>query len=128
MSAQGQKVCFKGYDALRAELLSSVSSDTARQAFLDFWMQHAATDIKESDEAWRALREQLNTALPDLSLPSDYRMGKFHGAASIILCARFGYLVGYNLPRLLNVANTAFDHYKGHLLAFGWTLRAFGNE
>lgn len=26
------------------------------------------------------------------------------------------------------MANTAFDHYKGHLLAFGWRLRAFGNE
>ncbi|MCV4264481.1 DUF6035 family protein [Pseudomonas capsici] len=128
VNAQEQKVFFKDYDALRAELLSSVSSDTAWQAFLDFWMQHAATDSKESDEAWRALREQLNTARPDLPLPSDYRMGKFHGAVSIMLSARFGYPVGYNLPRLLNVANTAFDHYKGYLLAFGWTLREFGNE
>jgi hypothetical protein len=128
VNAQEQKVFFKDYDTLRAELLSSVSSDRARQAFLDFWMQHAATDSKESDEAWRTLREQMKTASPDLPLPSDYRMGKFHGAVSIMLSARFGHPVGYNLPRLLNVANTAFDHYKGYLLAFGWTLRAFANE
>lgn len=125
---QEQKVFFTDYDALRAELLSSLDSSKARHAFYDFWMQHAANDSKESDEAWRALREQMSKALPDLPLPVDYRMGKFHGAVSIMLSARYGHPVGYNLPRLLNVANTAFDHYKSYLLAFGWTLRAFGNE
>lgn len=46
----------------------------------------------------------------------------------MILSARKGTPIGHRQPRLLNVANTAFDHYKGYLLAFGWAPRAFDNE
>lgn len=123
-----QTVFFKDYDALRAELESSLDSSHARQAFYEFWKEHGPNDCKESDAAWQILREKMRIAAPDVPLPMDFHTGKFHGVVSLVLSARYGYPVGYKLPRLLNVANTAFDHYKNYLLAFGWTLKAFDNE
>ncbi|WP_346830901.1 DUF6035 family protein [Pseudomonas abietaniphila] len=123
-----QKVFFRDYDALRAELESSLDISKARQAFYDFWFEHAANDCRETDAAWRTLRDKMRVAVPHLYLPMDYRMDKFHGVISLMLSARFGRPVGYNLQRLLNVANTAFDHYKEYLYAFGWTLRLCGYE
>jgi len=123
-----QKVFFYDYDAQRAEIERSLDKSLVRQAFYDFWNQHAANDCRETDAAWVTLREKMRIAMPRLQLPVDHRTGKFHGAISIMLSARFGRPVGYNLPRLLNVANTAFDHYKDFLYAFGWTLRLCGHE
>jgi len=123
-----QKVFYRDYDALRAELQSTLSDDSARQAFYDFWSEHAANDNHESDHAWDKLVANLREVAPHLPLPVNYRMGKFHGAISLMLSARFGRPVGYRQPRLLNVANTAFDHYKPYLLAFGWTLKACGHD
>ncbi|MGX1126543.1 hypothetical protein AB7M23_003336 [Pseudomonas sp. HLS-6 TE3448] len=128
IDTKAQKVYYRDYDAVRAELERLLDISTARQAFYDFWFEHAAHDCRETDTAWQALREQMRVAVPHLLLPMDYRMDKFHGVVSLMLSARFGRPVGYNLPRLLNVANTAFDHYKEYLYAFGWTLRLCGYE
>lgn len=105
-----QKVFFYDYDAQRAEIERSLDKSLVRQAFYDFWKQHAANDCRETDAAWVTLREKMRIAMPRLQLPVDHRTGKFHGAISIMLSARFGRPGDYNLPRLLNVANTAFDH------------------
>lgn len=128
VDTKAQKVFFKDYDAIRAELESSLDISKARQAFYDFWFEHAPNDCRETDAAWVILREKMRVALPRLHLPTDYRTGKFHGAISLMLSARFGRPVGYNLPRLLNVANTAFDHYKQYLYPFGWALKLCDTE
>ncbi|HDS1738288.1 DUF6035 family protein [Pseudomonas putida] len=128
INAKDQKVYYNDYDAARAELEGLLSTSAVRQSFYDFWFEHAANDCRETDAAWIILREKMRDAMPHLSLPFDYRYDKFHGMISIMLSARFGRPVGYNLPRLLNVANTAFDHYKEYLYAFGWTLRICGHE
>lgn len=128
INPKDQKVYYRDYEFVRAVVEQLLTTSAARQSFIDFWSMHAANDCREANAAWTILRENMRIAMPDLPLPADHRSGKFHGMVSLMLSARFGYPVGYNLPRLLNVANTAFDHYKEYLYAFGWTLRLYGHE
>ncbi|MFP7836577.1 DUF6035 family protein [Pseudomonas aeruginosa] len=121
-----QLVYFYDYEARRSELEISLDLNLLRHAFYDFWLEHGATDTHEADAAWQGLRSRMSIAVPGVHLPTSFHSGRFHGAVSIILSARYGRPVGYRLQNLINVTNTAFDYYKAYLLPFGWTLKAFG--
>lgn len=120
-----QLVYFYDYLSHRASLEATLDTGTLRQDFHDFWIEHGVSEEPEADTAWQALRERMSAAIPQIQLPQSFHEGRFHGAVSIILSARYGRPVGYRLPRLINVTNTAFDYYKAFLLPFGWTLEAF---
>lgn len=124
----GQQVFFYDYLAHRTELEASLDLKHLRLAFYNFWLKHSTSDSPEAGAAWDELRDRMRIAVPHIPLPKSFHHGKFRGAVSIILSARYGWPVGYRLPRLINVTNTAFESYKAYLLAFGWTLKAFNRD
>ncbi|SDS59942.1 DUF6035 family protein [Pseudomonas oryzae] len=123
-----QLVYFYDYEARRTELEESLDLNILRKAFYDFWLEHGATDTLEADVAWQELRSRMSIAVPGAHLPTSFNSGRFHGAVSIVLSARYGRPVGYRLQSLINVTNTAFDYYKAYLLPFGWTLKSFKQD
>jgi hypothetical protein len=60
-----------------------------------------------------------------LALPEHYTEPPFNGIVSLMSSAKHGRPIGYGHERLIQVANTAFDHYKSFLLPFGWALQAY---
>lgn len=125
VDTEQQLVYFYDYATHRKELEETIAPARLRQEFHDFWLEHGTSEEPEADLAWSELRERMTLAMPQISLPRSFHEGRFHGAVSIVLSARYGRPIGYRLPRLINVTNTAFDYYKAYLLPFGWTLEAF---
>jgi hypothetical protein len=123
-----QQVYFYDYEATRTQLVATLDLNLLRHAFYDFWLEYGASETLEADVAWQELHSRMGIATPGIHLPTSFRSGRFHGAVSIILSARYGRPVGYRLQNLINVTNTAFDYYKAYLLPFGWTLKAFEQD
>lgn len=123
-----QLVYFYDYLTHRKALETSIGEAALRQQFHDFWRTLSPQYEKDAEQAWIPLRARINDVLPHLELPQSFDDGHFHGVVSIVLSARYGEPVGYRWPRLLNVANHAYDHYKAYLLPFGWTLDAFNQH
>ncbi|WP_223886401.1 hypothetical protein [Pseudomonas syringae] len=125
VDTEKQLVYFYDYATHRKELEETIAPTQLRQEFHDFWLEHGTSEEPEADVTWSELRERMALAMPQISLPRSFHEGRFHGAVSVVLSARYGRPIGYRLPRLINVTNTAFDYYKAYLLPFGWTLEAF---
>lgn len=128
VDTDSQQVFFYDYQAHRTKLESTLDLKHLRLAFCNFWLVHGATDTPEAIAVWSELRDRMSIAAPHIALPKSFRQGKFHGAVSIILSAKYGWPVGYRLQRLISVTNTAFESYKAFLLPFGWTLKAFDRD
>ncbi|WP_059405226.1 DUF6035 family protein [Pseudomonas sp. RIT-PI-q] len=128
VDTDAQQVFFFDYQAYRTTLEATLDLKHLRLDFYNFWLTLGTSDCLEADVAWHSLQNRMSIAAPHIPLPKSFRHGKFHGAVSIVLSAKYGWPVGYRLQRLINVTNTAFESYKAFLLAFGWTLKAFNRD
>lgn len=118
VDTEKQQVYFYDYATQRKELEETIIPARLRQEFHDFWLEHGTSEESEADLAWSDLRDRMTLAMPQIPLPRSFHEGRFHGAVSIVLSARYGRPIGYRLPRLINVTNTAFDYYKAYPVAF----------
>lgn len=125
-----QRVFFFDYDAERARLNDALAEQglaALRQMFKRFWELHGGASSTEAIRAkWRALCDEFKPH--GLALPDHYTELPFNGIVSLMLSAKHGRPIGYGHRRLIQVANTAFDHYKPFLLPFGWALQAYGHN
>ena len=101
--------------------------DRLRETFEAFWTEYGSTGAtNETLAQWNSIRIEFQKL--GLSLPSDYNGTPFNGVVSLMLSAKYGRPFGYRHERLIQVAHTAFDHYKQFLLPFGWALQAYGHQ
>lgn len=125
-----QRVFFFDYDAERARLNDELAEHglaALRQTFEHFWERYGGASSTEATRAsWSALRDECKPH--GLNLPDHYTEPPFNGIVSLMLSAKHGRPIGYGHQRLIQVANTAFDHYKPFLLPFGWALQAYGRN
>ncbi|WP_420475251.1 DUF6035 family protein [Noviherbaspirillum sp. ST9] len=130
LDLERQRVFFFDYDAERARLndeLAEQGLEALRQTFECFWERYGGMSSTESIRTkWGELRDKFKPY--GLALPEHYTEPPFNGIVSLMLSAKHGRPIGYGHQRLIQVANTAFDHYKPFLLPFGWALQTYGHN